>query len=165
MCNRVCLTRTNDDAVISTGERKLALALWRSFTASLPTPEESPRSVPHFSVINSCQPAMFYLTLNRGAPSLRPLQLVWSHAGRKKRARDLLLPRAAYQPTLFFSSLRRSWWSVIQRKQVNQSRTASVINAPFHTMLSGGQVDEAGDAHKQSFKQALIQSLCSFVSR
>lgn len=32
------------------------------------TLEESPSSVPHFSVINSRQLAMFYLTLNRGAP-------------------------------------------------------------------------------------------------
>lgn len=61
------MTRINDDVVLSTGE-KADTAPVGVFTSTLATLEESLSSVPHFSVINSRQLAIFYLTLNRGAP-------------------------------------------------------------------------------------------------
>lgn len=72
--NRVCVTRTNDDVVLSTGERArtltavvLFLSFFFYFTAALATLEESPSPVPHFSVINSRRLAIFYLTLSIAA--------------------------------------------------------------------------------------------------
>lgn len=61
------MTRINDDAVLSTGE-EADTAPVGVFTSARAPLEESLSTVPHFSVINSCQPAIFYLTLNRGAP-------------------------------------------------------------------------------------------------